>query len=118
MTPSMVLWTLDFLDWVREQLAGRWPEAQLRGGETDIDPEPYRIRLRDNGRQYWLFLSPDAIRAAGVEEVISLLEDSDWISTIRETGGISLRACDSPLKRPILTPWPPLGPEVKAGATP
>ena len=66
MTPSMIVWTLDLLDWVREQLGELWPEARLRGGETDIDPEPYRIRLRDAGKQYWLFFSPDAIRGASV----------------------------------------------------
>lgn len=116
MTPSMIFWTLDFLDWIREQLAEHWPEAKLRGGEMDIDPEPYRIRLRDRGKQYWMFLSPEAIRGAGLAEVTSLLDEADWIRTIQETGGLSVGLHDSSEKRPVLIPWPALGPEIKADA--
>jgi len=116
MTPSMIVWTLDLLDWVREQLGAHWPEARLRGGETDIDPEPYRIRLRDAGKQYWLFLSPDAIRGTSVGEVTSMLEGSDWIPTIKTTGGLSVGVQEGPERRPVLTPWPALGPEVKSEA--
>jgi len=117
MTPSMILWTLDLLDWVREQLAEQWPGARLRGGETDIDPEPYRIRFRDNGKQYWMVLSPSAIRATGVADVISLLERSDWIPSMKETGGILVDLQDHDVQGPALVPWPAPGPEVKAEAT-
>lgn len=116
MTPSMIVWTLDLLDWLRNQLAERWPGASLRGGETDVDPEPYRIRLRDNGNQYWLFFSPDAIRGAGVGDVTNLLEGEDWISTIKETGGLSVEVRHFPERRPVLIPWPAGGPEIKADA--
>jgi hypothetical protein len=109
----MIMWTLDLLDWLRDQLADRWPEVRLRGGETDFDPEPYRIRLRENGKQYWLFFSPDAIRGTGVADVASLLERSDWISMIRNTGGISVTVSEPRKRDPILVPWPALGPEVR-----
>jgi hypothetical protein len=116
MTPSMIMWTLDLLDWVRGQMADRWPEVRLRGGETDIDPEPYRIRFRDGRQQYWLVLSPDAIRRTGISQVTSLLEGSDWISTLQKTGGVSVGIHDAPEASPVLLPWPFKGPEVKVAA--
>jgi len=117
MTASMIVWTLDLLDWVRGQLSSRWPGAHLRGGAPDITSEPYRIRFRENGKQYWLAVSLDAIRNAGVEDVTSLLEGTNWISTIRETGGISVSVHEHTKTQPALIPWPKLGPEVKEEAT-
>ena len=117
MTASMILWTLDLLDWVREQLVEGWPEAKLRGSAPDITPDPYGIRFRESGKQYWLVLSPDAIRNTGVSEVTALLETMDWIPTIKETGGISVDVRGPTGRQPVLIPWPALGPEVKVEAS-
>ena len=116
MTAPMIIWTLELLDWVREQLLFRWPEVKLRGSAPDITPDPYRIRFRENGKQYWLVISPDAIRNTGVREVTSLLEESDWISNIQETGGLSVDVHGPTETQPVLIHWPALGPEVKVGA--
>ena len=116
MTPSMIMWTLDLLDWVRAEIAAKWPEVKLRGGETDFDPEPYRVRFRGGGKQYWLVLSPDAIRHTHLAEVTSLLEGSDWIGTMQKTGGIYVEVHASGMIQPVLVPWPALGPEVKMPA--
>lgn len=117
MTASMILWTLDLLDWVREQLVDSWPGVRLRGSAPDISPDPYRIRFRENGKQYWLVLSPDAIRNTGVAEVTSLLESADWISTLQRTGGISVDVSEPSSTQPVLIPWPALGPEVKVAVS-
>jgi len=116
MTASMIVWTLELLDWVRGQLVSHWPEVKLRGSAPDITPDPYRIRFRENGKQYWLVLSPDAIRNTGISDVTSLLEANDWISTIKKTGGISVDVREPTETRPVLIPWPVLGPEVKVEA--
>ena len=117
MTASMIVWTLELLDWVHEQLIFRWPGVKLRGSAPDITPDPYRIRFRENGKQYWLVLSPSAIRNAGVADVTSLLEDNDWISHIQETGGISVDIDGPTGTQPVLLPWHALGPEQKVTAT-
>jgi hypothetical protein len=117
MTASMILWTLELLDWARVQLVESWPKAKLRGGAPDIAPEPYRIRFREDGKQYWLVLSPDTIRNTGVSEVASLLESTDWIQTIKKTGGISVDVNEPTGTQPVLIPWPALGPEVKVEAS-
>ena len=117
MTASMIVWTLELLDWVHGQLVYRWPGVKLRGSAPDIAPDPYRIRFRKNGKQYWLVLSPDTIRSAGVAEVTSLLEDNDWISQIQKTGGISVDLDGPTETQPVLIPWPALGPEEKVAAT-
>ena len=118
MTASMIVWTLELLEWVKEQLVERWPEVKLRGSAPDINPDPYRIRFRENGKQYWLVLSPNAIRNTGVAEVASLLETADWIPTMQKTGGIFVDVHEPTGTEPALMPWPALGPEVKvlAGA--
>lgn len=117
MTASMIVWTLELLDWVHEQLVYRWPGVKLRGSAPDIAPDPYRIRFRENGKQYWLVLSPDTIRNTGVADVTSLLEDNDWISRIQETGGLSVDIDGPTETQPVLIPWPALGPEQKVAAT-
>ena len=117
MTASMILWTLELLDWVHGQLISAWPGVKLRGSAPDITPDPYRIRFRKDGKQYWLVLSPDTIRNAAVADVASLLEATDWISTIQETGGISVDLDGITETRPVLIPWPALGPERKVEAT-
>jgi hypothetical protein len=116
MTASMILWTLEFLDWIRDQLVEGWPGVKLRGGAPDITPDPYRIRFRKDGKQYWLVLSPEAITNTGVSDVASLLESSDWIPTLQRTGGISVHVHEPMGTKPLLIPWPPLGPEVKVEA--
>ena len=115
MTAAMILWTLEMLDWVREQMVLGWPGAKMRGSQPDIAPDPYRIRFRDDGKQYWLVLSPDAIRDTRVSDVASLLAGTDWIHTIQKTGGISVDVEDSKGTRPVLLPWPEPGPEVLGG---
>ena len=117
MTASMIVWTLELLDWVHQQLRDRWPHARLRGSAPDISPDPYRIRFRDNGKQYWLVLSPAAIQNTGVAEVASLLEATDWICTIKEKGGVFVDVREPTDTQPVLIPWPALGPEVKVAAT-
>ena len=117
MTASMILWTIELLDWVREQLVESWPGARLRGSAPDITPEPYRIRFRKDGKQYWLVLSPDAIRNTGVADVTSLLDSSDWVTTLQRTGGISVDVHEPTGTQPVLIPWPALGPEVKVAAS-
>ncbi len=117
MTASTILWTLELLEWVRQELFERWPAARLRGSAPDITPEPYRIRFRADGAQYWLVMSPDAIQNAGMEEVTSLLEAEDWISILKVTGGISVDILGPGDPTPVLIPWPPLGPELDPQAT-
>jgi len=116
MTASMILWTLELLDWVKEQLVEGWPEVKLRGSAPDITPDPYRIRFREKGKQYWLVLSPDAIRNTRVAEVISLLETADWIPNMQKTGGITVDVHEPTGTRPVLMPWPAPGPEMKVEA--
>ncbi len=117
MTASMIVWTLELLEWVKEQLIQQWPEAKLRGSASDIGRGPYRIRFRENGEQYWLVLSPDAIRNTGVVEVASLLETADWIPNMRKAGGIFVDVHKPTGTQPALIPWPALGPEVKVEAS-
>lgn len=113
----MILWTLELLDWIRGQLAEKWPKVRLRGSAPDITPVPYRIRFREDDRQYWLVISPEAIRNADVSEVASLLEKSDWIPTVKATGGLSVDVGGGLNTKPTLIPWREQGPEVKVAAT-
>lgn len=117
MTASMILWTLELLEWVRQELFEHWPAARLRGSAPDIAPEPYRIRLRAGEAQYWLVLSPDAIQNVGMEAVTTLLKTEDWISILKVTGGISVDVLGPGDPTPVLIPWPPMGPELRPQAT-
>ena len=118
MTPSMIVWTLELIEWVHQQLMNRWPTAKLRGSAPDVTPDPYRIRFRDGGKQYWLVLSPDVIRNTGVVDVVSLLETTDWICTMKKTGGVFVDVHEPTDTQPVLIPWPALGPEVKPDQVP
>jgi hypothetical protein len=117
MTSSMIMWTLELLDWVHRQLEESWPKARLRGGAPDITPEPYLIRFRDDSKQYWLVLSPAAIRNTEVADVVSLLEVANWIPTMKNTGGVIVDVRETTDTHPVLIPWPAPGPEVKVGAS-
>ncbi len=92
MTPQMIEWTLEILEWVRGQLFENWPEAQLRGSAPGVFPEPYRIRFREREKmsEYWLTLLPPAICNTTVGDVTALLEAEDWIQLMRDTGQISV----------------------------
>ena len=116
MTSSMIMRTLELIDWVHWQLKESWPQARLRGGAPDITPEPYLIRFRDDGKQYWLALSPAAIRNTQVADVVSLLELTNWIPTMKEAGGVIVDVREPTDTQPLLIPWPATGPEVKVGA--
>jgi hypothetical protein len=111
----MIMWTLELLDWVHWQLKESWPKAKLRGGAPDIAPEPYLIRFRDDGKQYWLVLSRAAIQNTQLADVVSLLEVTDWIPTMKETGGLIVDLREPTDIQPVLNPWPVTGPEVRVG---
>jgi hypothetical protein len=49
--------------------------------------------------------------------VASLLESTEWISTMQRTGGISVDVAEPTGTQPVLIPWPALGPEVKVAAS-
>ncbi len=102
MTAPMIEWTLEILEWVRGQLFENWPEAQLRGSAPDLDPEPYRIRFRDKGRELWLTLLPPAICNTAVADVTSLLESEDWIRLMQETGQVSVGVQEHTKNTPAL----------------
>jgi len=117
MTASMIVWTLELLDWIKEQLYEQWPEVKLRGSAPDIGLGPYRIRCREGGEQYWLVLSPDTIRNTEVSQVVSLLETAEWIPTMQNTGGVVVEVREPSGTKPFLMPWPVLGPEVRVEAS-
>jgi hypothetical protein len=101
----MIEWTLEILEWIRNQLPEKWPEVQLRGSATDeLSPDGYRIRFRAEGRQYWLVLSASAIESTAVAEVASLLEARDWIGLLRSSGAIAVGVADASRPTPVLHP--------------
>jgi len=102
MTAPMIEWTLEILDWIRPQLWENWPEAKMRGSSPELGPDGYKIRFRDRGRQFWLTLSPDAIRHTTVSDVKSALEAEDWIQLLRNTGSISVGVQEEHQGRPVL----------------
>ena len=102
MTAPMIEWTLEILDWIRPQLWERWPEAKMRGSAPELGDEGYKIRFRDQGRQFWLILCPDLIQKTAVSDVQSVLEEEGWIELLREKGAISVCIQDRSRGRPIL----------------
>ena len=106
MTAPMIEWTLELLEWIRDQLFECWPEASMRGSAPELTPEGYKVRFRDQGRQFWLILSPDAIWKTSVADVRSALEAENWIPLLREQGTLSVGAdCHSePGCRPVVVP--------------
>ena len=90
MTVQMIEWTLEILEWIRPQLWENWPEAKMRGSAPELDPEGYKIRFRDQGRQFWLILTSDVIQEAAVSDVQSALEAGNWIQVLRENGCLSV----------------------------
>lgn len=90
MTVQMIEWTLEILEWIRPQLWERWPEARMRGNAPELDPEGYKIRFRDRGRQFWLILTSDVIQRSDVSDVQSALEAGNWIQVLRENGCLSV----------------------------
>jgi hypothetical protein len=90
MTAQMIEWTLEVLEWIRPQLWESWPEAEMRGSYPELEPEGYKIRFRDQGRQFWLILSSDVIRKSAVSEVKSALEAGNWIEVLRQNGSLSV----------------------------
>lgn len=114
MTAPMIEWTLEILDWIRPQLWNRWPEAKMRGSAPDPDPEGYRIRFRDRGRQFWLILSPEVIGSFAVSDVQSLLEAGDWIRLLRKAGGLRVGVHEPPRQGLFLRPFSTLEVEARA----
>lgn len=104
MTASMIEWTLEILEWIRNEIWEKWPEAQLRGSAPDVQPVPYRIRFRDAGTEYWLTLQPQAMCNADVADVRTLLEEENWIGLLKETGCVSVSVEEDALNTPILQP--------------
>ena len=105
MTAPMIEWTLELLEWLRDQLFESWPEAKMRASAPELAPEGYKIRFRDQGRQFWLILSPDAIWNTSVGDVRSALESEGWIPLLRERGTLSVGADCSGAEscRPVIT---------------
>ncbi|MFC1574451.1 hypothetical protein ACFL5A_04130 [Gemmatimonadota bacterium] len=114
MTAPMIEWTLEVLEWVRAQVWENWPEAKIRGSAPELCPEGYKIRFRDQGKQFWLVLSPQAIWGASVSDVTSLLESRSWIETLREAGKISVNLHEQTPGMPVLLAQEGLGPELHA----
>jgi len=115
MTALEIEWTLEVLDWIRPQLWRSWPEAEMRGSTPELDPEGYRIRFRDRGRQFWLILSPEVIRQSVVSEVRAVLEAGDWLQLLRKSGGLLVGLHDPPRRGPSLRAFPTQ--ELKARAS-
>jgi len=90
MTAQMIEWTLEILEWIRPQVWESWPEAEMRGSAPELDPEGYKIRFRDQGRQFWLILTSDVIQEATVSDVQSALHAGNWIQLLREHGSLSV----------------------------
>jgi hypothetical protein len=40
MTASMILWTLELIDWVHHRFMDSWPKGRRRGSAPEITPEP------------------------------------------------------------------------------
>ena len=112
MTASMIEWTLEVLEWIRAQVWEHWPEAKVRGNHPDLDDVGYRIRFRDQGKQYWLVLSEEAILSASVSDVTSLLESDRWMDVLKEAGQIVVGVHDDDSGAPVLVVQQGLGPEV------
>jgi len=98
----MILWTLEILDWINDQLFHRWPEVKLRGSAPDVDPEPYRVRFRDDKWEYWLTFSPKTMSHTSVAAVRDLLEKEDWIGRLRTQGQLQVDVCEETGTRPVL----------------
>ena len=113
MTAPMIEWTLEMLEWVKAQLFVGWPEAKMRGSAPELGPDGYRIRFRDQGRQFWLVLSPDAIGNTSVGDVRKTLEEENWIRLLKDTGSISVGVREETPTRPVLNPLYTM--EVKGG---
>lgn len=115
MTPSMIEWTLEFLEWVRAELSSHWPGVRLRGSAPSVSPEPYGIRFREDGSQYWLVLTPELLgtEGLGVQQVASHLTERDWISTMKGAGGITVDVVGMDRPEPVLIPWTTGDPERK-----
>jgi hypothetical protein len=114
MTAPMIEWTLEVLEWIRGELWEKWPEAKLRGSAPELSPEGYKIRFRDRGRQFWLYLTPQVMLAAPVYAVTSLLGSSDWIRRLQESGQISVELHDRRVGVPVLHVPEGVGPELHA----
>jgi hypothetical protein len=74
----------------------------MRGSAPELGDEGYKIRFRDQGRQFWLILCPDLIQQTDVSDVQSVLEAEDWIELLRNKGAISVCIQDRSRGRPIL----------------
>lgn len=113
MTAPMIEWTLELLDWMRAQLFETWPSVKMRGSAPELTEEGYRIRFRDQGRQFWLCFSPDAIQQISVEDVRCFLDSQDWIPLLQNTGTLAVDVASEDGPRPILNLFPTM--EVKTG---
>ena len=102
MTAPMIEWTLEVLEWVRAQLFEQWPEARMRASAPELNPEGYTVRFRDQGRQFWLVLTPEAISKTSVADERTLLEAQDWIQKMRSAGTLSVGVADESAPQPIL----------------
>lgn len=109
----MIEWTLEVLEWIRTQLFECWPEVKMRGSAPELTPEGYRVRFRDQGRQYWLCFSPDAMDNASVDDVRALLMARNWIPLLQSTGTLAVDVTPEDRSRPVLNSLPTL--EVKIG---
>jgi hypothetical protein len=74
----------------------------MRGSAPEVGDEGYKIRFRDQGRQFWLILCSDLIQQAAVSDVQSALEAEDWIELLRDKGALSVCVQDRSRGRPIL----------------
>lgn len=88
MTASMIEWTLEVMDWMRPRVWERWAGAEMRGSYPELGPDGYRIRFRENGRQFWVVISPEAIQETSVSDVLAALEAADWIGTLKRSGSL------------------------------
>lgn len=102
MNATEILWTLEMLDWINDQLFHGWPEVKLRGSAPDVDPEPYRVRFRDDEREYWLTFCPKTMSHTSVADVRDLLEKEDWIRRIQTKGLLEVELCRETGTRPVL----------------
>ena len=108
----MIEWTLELVEWIRTQVWEKWPDAKLRANSPELDPEGYKIRFREDGKQYWLFLDPQVIWNSRVSEVTALMESQAWIPMLKEAGQITVDTQDPDSVVPVLRPWPGRGPEI------
>jgi hypothetical protein len=112
MTEAMIEWTLELLDWIRDQLPREWPDVEMRGNHPELTSEGYCIRFRHSNRQFWLCCSPAVMAALPVSEVEHLLTTRDWISLLRETGMLRVDVMPQDPFHPILNLVPTM--EVKS----